>query len=68
MGVPAFTADDPAETKPQVTASGFHGPIIVTMNGETTGMPTGTDKLMKLELTNGFIIKILRNRVSYIDR
>ena len=35
---------------------------------QTARMSTGADQLVELEIINGFIIKILWNRVAYIDR
>lgn len=67
MGAPAFTAYDPADAQSQTGIPAFHGTVIVTMDGQTAGVSTGTDQLVELEVINGFIIKILRNRVTYID-
>lgn len=68
MSAPTFAAYDPADAQTQTGVGTFHGTVIVTMNGQTPGVSTGTDKLMELKVINGFIIKILRNRVAYIDR
>ena len=68
MGTPTLAAYDSANMKSEMLIPVFDGTVIVTMYGETTGVPTGTDQLVKLEIINGFIIKILGNRVAYIDR
>lgn len=68
MGVPTLTADDPADMETQVTVPGFHGPVIVTVNGETAGMSTGTGKSVELEGIYHIIINFLRNRIAKIDR
>ena len=59
MGVTADTADDPADTKLQITIPRFYRTVIITMNGEASGMATGADELMELKVVNSFIIKIL---------
>ena len=68
MGVTADAADHPADTKPQITIPRFYRTVIITMNGEASGMTAGAEELMELKIKNDFIIKILRNRVAYIDR
>lgn len=68
MGVSALTAYDPADAKAQTGVSIFHRTVIVTMDGQTSGVSTGADQPVELEIKNGFIIKLLRNRVAYIDR
>lgn len=68
MGVSALTAYDPADAKMQTGVPTFDRAFIVTMDGQATGVTTGADQLMELEIINSFIIKILRNRVAYIDR
>ena len=68
MGTPALAAKNSADAKAQTGVSAFDRTFIVTMDGETAGVPTGTDQLVELKVINGFIIKILRNRVAYIDR
>ena len=68
MGTSANGADDPADVQTQTGVSVFDRAVIVTMDGETGRVPAGTDQLVELEIINGFIIKILRNRVAYIDR
>ena len=68
MGMTAFPADDPADMEPQVTVPGFHGPVIVTVNGKATGMSAGTGKPVELEGIYHIIINFLRNRIAKIDR
>lgn len=68
MGAPTFAAYDPADVQTQTGVSGFNRTVIVPMDGQTSGVATGTDQLVELEVINGFIIKMLRNRVAYIDR
>ena len=68
MGMAALIAYDPADMETQATVPGFHGPVIVTVDGETSGMPAGTGKLVKLEGINHIIINFLRNRIAIIDR
>lgn len=63
-----FGADDPADAKPQTGVLAFNRAVIITVDGETARMPTATDQPVELEIINGFIIKILGNRVAYIDR
>ncbi len=64
----ALIAYDPADMETQAGIPGFHGPVIVTVDGETSGMPAGTGKLVKLEGINHIIINFLRNRIAIIDR
>lgn len=42
MGMPAYAADNPAYMETQAGVSGFDGAVIVTMNGEASGMVAGT--------------------------
>lgn len=59
MGAPTLAAYDPADVKVQKRVPMFDRTVIVTMDCQTAGVATGTDKLMELEIVNGFIIKIL---------
>ena len=68
MCASAFTADDTADMKPQVTVPGFHGSVIVTVNSETSRMPAGTGESVELEGIYHIIINFLRNRIAKIDR
>jgi hypothetical protein len=68
MGMSAFTADEAADMKTQVTVSGFHGPVIVTVNSEASRMSAGTGESVELERIDYIIINFLRNRIAKIDR
>lgn len=68
MGASTFATYDPADVQTQTRVSRFNRTVIVTMDGQTSGVSAGTDQPVELEVINGFIIKILRNRVAYIDR
>ena len=64
MGTPTFTAYALANAEFEAGIPVLDGTVIATMDGQTIGMFTGTDQA----IINSFIIKILRNRVAYIDR
>lgn len=68
MSMSALTAYDSADAESEAGFPVLDGTIVVTMDGQTSGVATGTDQPVELEIKNGFIIKILRNRVAYIDR
>ena len=61
-------ADDPADMEKQVTIPGFHGSVIVTVNGKASGMTAGTGKPVELKGIYHIIINFLRNRIAKIDR
>ena len=68
MGTSALTAYDPTDAEAESGFPVLDGTVVVTVDSQTTGVTTGTDQLVELEIKDGFIIKILRNRVAYIDR
>jgi len=68
MCVSALTADDPADMETQVRVARFHSAVIVTVNGEASGMSAGTGEPVELEGIYNIIINFLRNRIAKIDR
>ena len=68
MGTSAFTAYESADAESEAGFPVLDETVVVTMDSQTGGVSAGADQLMELEIKNGFIIKILRNRVAYIDR
>lgn len=58
-----FTANgafDTADNQHKAAFMSFHFTPVITVNVETSGVPTGTGKLMKLNVVYAGIIKILR--------
>lgn len=68
MGTSTLTAYDSADAESEAGFPVLDGTVVVTVDSQRSGVATGTDQLVELEIKNGFIIKILRNRVAYIDR
>lgn len=68
MSAPAFRASDPAYPEPYGPGRKFYIPFVVTVNGKTGRMATGTGQLMELELINNRIIKGLRNLVAILSK
>jgi len=58
-----FTANgafDTADNQHKRTFMSFHFTLVITVNVETSGVPAGTGKLVKLQTVYAGIIKILR--------
>lgn len=61
-------AEKPADPKGNRTPLHLDRAVVITMDSQTAGVPTGTGKLMELERIDGIVIKFLRNRIVIIDR
>ena len=48
MGTSTLAAYDPADAKMQTGVLVFNRAVVVTMDGQTGGVPAGTDQLMEL--------------------
>jgi hypothetical protein len=66
--MPTAGAEKPADPKGNRTPLHLDRTVVITMDSQTAGVPTGTDKLMELERIDGIVIKFLRNRIATIDR
>ena len=64
----ALRTPDPAYPEAESSGRNLYIPIIVTVNGKTGRMATGTGQLMKLEHINNRIIKGLRNLIAILSK
>ena len=66
--MPTAGAEEPADSKGNRTTLHLDRAVVVTVDSQTAGVPTGTGKLVKLKRNDGIVIKFLRNRIATIDR
>ena len=68
MGLSAFRAPDPADPEELRSFREKDAPLVISVDGQTGGVPAGTRKAVKLEAVYNGIIIILRKLVVITDR
>lgn len=65
--MPAFRAFQPQDTEDHGSRRCFHAARVVPVDVQTAGMAAGAEDAMDLERIDDGVIKILRNRIVFID-